>query len=562
MSTILGIDLGTSTTECAVYENGIPKMILNFENNVITPSVIGIDESGNWVAGERAKAQYLLSPENTAIEVKRKIGTSEKIKVGKQEYTASELSAKLLSYVREYASERLGKDINQAVISVPAYFNEIQRRETIEAGKLAGFEVERILNEPTAAALSYGLAHIEEESTILVYDFGGGTFDVTLLEMFAGVLDVKASNGDNQLGGKDFDEAIIQELMKRFRRKTGISLENDPAAMAKLKKEAELCKVTLSSEESASVLIPAITLRNGNPLGIDEVITRKEFEEITEDLLKRTHKPIDVVLEDAELEPEDIDHIILVGGSTRMPMIRKDIEDYLGTKPHASVNPDYAVAEGAAIQAAIIAGELDDEEGLIITDVNPYTLGIETVSGYIKDVMSVIIRRNTTIPVTRKQTYYTASDYQTTARISVYQGESHNASENSFLGQFELSGIPPKAAGKESVEVRFSYDLNGMLEVNASIVSTGKAAQIKIDMNQGSMDLEKWKESECAEEFRATIRRAERLLKRMEKESDPFEYTLKQYIRDLKYAICMNDTEKAGRISDDVLDLLEEAKRR
>lgn len=562
MSRILGIDLGTSTTECAVFENGIPKMILNFENNVITPSVVGIDESGSWVAGEKAKAQYLLAPENTAIEVKRKIGTSEMIKIGKQEYTASELSAKLLSYVREYASEQLGTDTDRAVISVPAYFNEIQRRETIEAGKLAGLKVERILNEPTAAALSYGLAHIEEESTILVYDFGGGTFDVTLLEMFAGVLDVKASSGDNQLGGKDFDEAIIQELLKRFCRKTGISLEKDPVAMAKLKKEAELCKVRLSVEETASVLIPAIALRNGTPIGIDEVITRNQFEEITKDLLKRTHKPIDIVLEDAGLEPEHIDHIILVGGSTRMPMIREDIKDYLGIEPHASVNPDYAVAEGAAIQAAIIAGEIDDEEGLIITDVNPYTLGIETVSGYTTDVMSFIIRRNTTIPITRKQTYYTASDYQTAARIAVYQGESHKASENSFLGQFELSGIPPKRAGKESLEVRFSYDLNGMLEVNAVIVSTGKAAQIKIDMNKGSMDLEKWKESTYAEEFRATIRRAERLLRKMEKESDPYEYVLKRQLHDLKYAICQNDIEKAYRISDDVLDLIDEAKGR
>ena len=356
MSYIIGIDLGTSTTEAAVFRAGKPEMILNFEHEIITPSVIGLDEGGDWIAGEKAKAQALLRPDSTALEVKRKIGKGELIPLGRRKFSPVTLSAKLLEYVREFASEFLGEEVSRAVISVPAYFNDIQRRETLRAGELAGFQVERILNEPTAAALSYGLDHMEEESHILVYDLGGGTFDVTLLEMCEGILEVKASSGDNELGGKDFDQKLVDCLLDRFRRRHGISLADDRFAMVKIRQEAENCKIALSRQESYRVLIPMIAVKDGEPAELDEMITRSEFEQMTADLLERTHAPIDVVLADSGIMASGIDKVILVGGSTRMPMVAKDILSYLGISPVEAVDPDYAVAQGASVQAGIISG--------------------------------------------------------------------------------------------------------------------------------------------------------------------------------------------------------------
>lgn len=314
MSTVIGIDLGTSTTEAAVIQNGKPLMIFNLEHEIITPSAVGINESGDFVVGEKARAQYLLSPENTAIEVKRKIGTNEKITLNKQPYTPVELSAKLLEYVKAYASDYLKTDVTRAVISVPAYFDDLQRQATVEAGTKAGLEVMRILNEPTAAALSYGLEHMEEESHILVYDLGGGTFDVTLLEMFDGVLEVKASSGDNQLGGKDFDEKIMHWLISEFQSKHDIDLTKDKFAMVKLKEAAENCKKALSTEPAYQIVIPMIAEKSGEPLALDETITVEAFEEMTKELIERTHPPIDVVLADSGILAADIDRVILVGG--------------------------------------------------------------------------------------------------------------------------------------------------------------------------------------------------------------------------------------------------------
>ena len=400
---IIGIDLGTSTTEAAVIRDGEKVMITNFNHEVITPSAVGIDKEGNWVIGERAKEQYLLSPQNTAIEIKRKTGSGEKIRLGKQSFSVVELSSKLLSYVRTYVSENMQCEINRAVISVPAYFDEIQRQETVLAAEMAGFQVERIINEPTAAALSYGLDHMDEESHILVYDLGGGTFDVTLLEMFGGVLEVKASNGDNHLGGKDFDEALVDLLDERFLKKHKISLKGDAFAMAKLKAEAELCKKELSSHSTYHVQIPMLAEKGGKPLALDEVVTLEEFEKIGRELLSRTHESIDIVLADSGLLSKDIDKIILVGGSTRMPMVSRDIEEYMGIKPEEAVDPDFAVAEGAAIQAGIIEGSIKPEDSIIMTDVNPFNLGVRAANGFADNLMSVIIPRNTTIPVTKSE---------------------------------------------------------------------------------------------------------------------------------------------------------------
>lgn len=564
MSVLIGIDLGTSTTEAAIYRNGKKEMIRNLDGRAVTPSAVGIDTGGNWVVGERARAQYLLSPENTAIEVKRKTGSGESITIGRNRYSPVELQSKLLSYVRTYAAEYLGENVTRAVISVPAYFNDVQRRETVRAGELAGFSVERILNEPTAAALSYGLEHMDEESHVLVYDLGGGTFDVTLLEMFDGVLEVKASSGDNQLGGKDFDERLMNLLYDRFREKHGRDLRQDPYAAVRIKDEAERCKMVLSEQETCHVLLPAVCTVDGAPVELDETVTRSQFEDLCRDLVQRTHQPIDTVLGDAGIEAEEIDRIILVGGSTRMPMISRDIAAFLGKEPDRAVNPDYAVAEGAAIQAGIISGEIRPEDSLIMTDVNPYTLGIRSAHGFDDDIMSVIIPRNVTIPVTRTEKYYTRYPFQTAAQIEVYQGESRIATHNHALGSFTVRDIPPRGAGEESIDVRFSYDLNGILNVTAILNSTGKEASIQIDMSKDTgeaPDLSKWKDAQEAKQYRALIRTAERLLAgKSGKLPSDLREDMEEALNDLKRALVLGNPDAAEDAADDLTELTEIAR--
>lgn len=564
---IVGIDLGTSTTEASLIRDGKPCMIPVQNGEVIMPSAVGVDDGGNLFAGEWARSRYMMHPESTAIEIKRKIGSGEKITLGGKNYTPVELSAKILSGIKEYISDFAGEEVNRAVISVPAYFDDLQRRETVEAGKLAGFEVERIINEPTAAALSYGLEHLEEESHILVYDLGGGTFDVTLLEMFGGVLEVKASSGDNALGGKDFDEALALYLEEKFKDETGVDLRDNLYARVKVKEEAETCKKALSTEKSYRVLLPMLAEKNGEPLAMDVTVTEEEFKTLTRSLIERTHHPIDVVLEDGKVNPEDIDKILLVGGSTRMPMIAENIENYLHMKPSLLVDPDYAVAQGAAIQAGILSGEINQAESVIMTDVNPYTLGIRIEDGFTDDRMSVLIPRNVTIPVTKSQVYYTSWDNQTAADIEVYQGEEKIASRNHFLGKFTIAGIPPRKAGTERIGVEFSYDMNGMLRVKANIVSTGKEGEIGIDMMKeqgedadGRIDVSKWKEAPNAKAFKTVIRRAERVLKNADAydEMDFYREDLEDCIYLLKRALIEDNAEEAKDAERELLDLLED----
>lgn len=562
MSTIIGIDLGTSTTEAAVFRDGRPELILNFDKEKVTPSVVGMDEAGNLIVGEQALARQVLAPDNTVLEIKRKMGSREKVRLGSTFFTPEEISAQILSYVRRFASMRLGEDVSRAVISVPAYFDEIQRQATVEAGKRAGFTVERILNEPTAAAMSYGLSHLEEESYILVYDLGGGTFDVTLLEMFGGVLEVKASSGDNQLGGKDFDQKLIDYFLEKFQTKYGIDLQKDIHAMARLKAEAIKCKIALSSEERVKAVIPLIAEKDGKPLALEEEMTRTLFEELIGELVDRTHDPIDVVLKDADISEKELNMVLLVGGSTRVPLIKRDIADYLGLEPVRAVDPDYAVAEGAAIQAGILSGELDGEKSLVMTDVNPYTLGIRTLSGFRDDYMSVIIPRNTTIPVTRKEIYYTSWDNQTNADIEIYQGEFSSVEQNHRLGSFRLSGIPENEAGEEKLEVAFSYNMDGMLNVSAVIVSTGKAADITIDMlergQQERIDVSGWRESSLAGNFRTVIRRSEKWLKSNRGKADAeLLREMDEYLYLLKKAIIENDRAEAEECEDELRYLME-----
>lgn len=516
MDTIIGIDLGTSTTEAAVYQEGKPVIMLNFDEKEVTPSVVGLDDTGNVIVGERAEAQLLLAPERTVREVKRLIGTDELVTMGKRQYSPVEISSMILSYVRNYAGKYLDKDITRAVISVPAYFDELQRQATMEAGRAAGFMVDRIINEPTAAALSYGLEHMDEESYVLVYDLGGGTFDVTLLEMFEGVLEVKASSGDNKLGGKDFDQRLMDYLTKQFQEKHGIDLTNDLYAMARVRDEALRCKVALSTQEEYAVQLPVLIMKDDVPYAMDEIVTREKFEELIQDLVERTHEPIHVVLSDSGISASELDKILLVGGSTRVPLVRRDIEAYFGRKPEAAVDPDYAVAQGSAIQAAIISGMIDESNEIVMTDVNPYTLGVRAIRGYDDAYMSVIIPRNKTIPTTKKQRFYTSWDGQTAAVIEVYQGESSSVRYNHCIGEFVLKGIPDRAAGKEAIEVSFSYNQNGMLQVTGTIVSTGTEASIEINMlntKEERVDVSGWKSAGLAGDYRAIIRRAEKWVK-------------------------------------------------
>lgn len=567
MDTIIGIDLGTSTTEAAVILEGKPVMLLNFDHEVITPSVVGIDEAGNYVVGSRAKAQYLLEPEKTVIEVKRRMGSGEPIPLGKGKNTPVELSGMILNYVRCYASDYLGEEITRAVISVPAYFDDLQRQATVEAGKKAGLIVERIINEPTAAALSYGMEHMEEESHILVYDLGGGTFDVTLLELFGGVVEVKASSGDNKLGGKDFDELLMNWLADRFYDKHGKRLQDDVYAMVKLKEQAERCKVLLSSQEFCDISLPFLSEKDGEPLALNETVTVEIFEDLIRNLVERTHLPIEVVLADSGIDKPDIDMILLVGGSTRVPLVKRDVEEYMGMAASAAVNPDYAVAEGAAIQAGIISGAVSQENSIIMTDVNPFTLGVQVLEGFNDDCMSVIIPRNVTIPVTKREIYVTSSDYQTEASVNVYQGESHIASRNHFLGKFTVGGIPKRLQGEEEIAIEFSYNQNGMLVVTAFSVSTQEKASIEINMMEQAeepkarIDVSGWKQGPAAKRFRTVIRRAEKAL--LNPAFWLFDPEGKEDLDELVYALKKGILENDGLISLEelefsILDALED----
>lgn len=564
--TIIGIDLGTATTEAAVFRNGKPEMIPNFDGNLVTPSVVGMDESGNFIIGEKAKAQFLMAPDRTVIEIKRKMGTQEPTPMGRQSFSPVEISAMLLEYVKRYASQYLEEEIDRAVISVPAYFDDIQRQAVVEAGKKAGFTVERIINEPTAAALSYGISHLEEESHILIYDLGGGTFDVTLLELFGGVLEVKASSGDNSLGGKDFDEALIHWLRTRFEDKYQISLEGNVYAMARLKEQAEQCKIALSTKEEETIRMPLLAEKDGLPLALEETVTRSQFEDLIGQLLVRTHNPIQVVLDDGRIDKEDLDLILLVGGSTRIPLVSRDIEAFLGKKPQSEIDPDFSVAEGAAIQAGIIQGTIDSDESIIMTDVNPYTLGVRVVTDFTMDYMSVIIPRNVTIPTTKHQVYYTCYDGQDAANIEVYQGESRTASRNHLLGKFLVEGIPKKPAGEESIDVSFSYNQNGMLNVSAVLVSTGREMSINIDMMETGekerIDVSGWKSSPFAGDYRSILRRSEKFLKNLQQENDEDSQELARELEELIYrlkkAVLEDDLEKADDLEEEIRDLLEE----
>ena len=566
MGSIVGIDLGTSTSEIAIFKNGEPFVIPNHLGDYITPSVVGLTDDGRIIIGKEARDQLLLKPDDTVIEIKRLMGGGQALTMRGKQYSPEQLSSYILSYLIDCARKYLGEDINGAVITVPAYFSDTQRRATVEAGKLAGIKVERIINEPTSAALDYGLEHMDECQNILIYDLGGGTLDVTVLELFEGVLDVKASSGNNQLGGKDFDQRLMDYLLSRFTAHYCTDVSADKGALMRLKEAVEKCKIALSDEEEYHLLLPFFANAGGDPVSLEETVSRGIFEGLIKELIDSTSGQIHTALSDAHLSISEIDLILLVGGSTRIPYVQRFIEKTLGSSPRSLIDPDLAVVRGAAIQAGILGDQLSAEKDIIITDVCPYTLGtsvLDYVGGFpVTDAYDIIIPRNVTIPVIKEKEYGTVIDNQTQVVIDAYQGEYKRASYNNFLGKFLLKGIPPAPAFQEKINISFAYDVNGILQVEGTIVSTGEKANLTIETTGVEMveeiDLQGWEKVPGARKYKAILRKAARMVE--SGEARYYAAEMESLIRKIKTGLVQGGqkTETLDELKEELHDIIYE----
>ena len=559
MSKIIGIDLGTTNSCVAVLEAGEPKVIPNPEGNRTTPSVVAF-KNGERIVGDAAKRQAITNP-NTVSSIKRLMGTSEKVEIEGKKYTPEEVSAMILSYMKDYAESYLGEKVDKAVITVPAYFNDAQRQATKNAGKIAGLNVERIINEPTAAALAYGLDKQEKSQTILVYDLGGGTFDVSILELGDGVFEVKSTAGNNHLGGDDFDNKIMDYLVETFKKENGVDLSKDKMAMQRLKELSEKAKKDLSSMTTTQVSAPFISQSADGPLHLEMTLTRAKFEELIHDLVMSTLEPVRKALKDADIKAKDLDKVIFVGGSTRVPLVYETVKKELSMEPSREVNPDEVVAMGASIQGGVLTGDVND---IVLLDVTPLSLGIETLGG----VMTVLIPRNTTIPTSKSEVFSTAADNQPAVDVHVLQGERSMASDNKTLGRFQLADIPPAPRGVPQIQVTFDIDANGIVNVTAKDLGTNKEQKITITSNttlsddeidrmmkeaeaNKEADKKKKEEADLRNDAEQMIFQSEKALKDLGDKVDAKEKEeVEGFVKELKEALDKNDMDKVKTIKE------------
>ncbi|NQF17354.1 molecular chaperone DnaK [Brevibacillus sp. HB1.3] len=547
MSRVIGIDLGTTNSCVAVMEGGEPVVIANAEGNRTTPSVVAF-KNGERIVGEAAKRQAITNPDNTVISIKRHMGSAHKETLEGNQYTPEQISAMILQKLKADAEAYLGQSVTQAVITVPAYFNDSQRQATKDAGKIAGLEVLRIVNEPTAAALAYGMEKTEDQ-TVLVFDLGGGTFDVSILELSDGFFEVKATSGDNKLGGDDFDDVVMNYLVSEFKKEHGIDLSKDRMAQQRLKDAAEKAKKDLSGVLTTTISLPFITADATGPKHLEMNLTRAKFEELSAELVERTMGPTRQALKDAGLTPSELDRVILVGGSTRIPAVQEAIKKFTGKEPHKGVNPDEVVALGAAVQAGVLTGDVKD---VVLLDVTPLSLGIETLGG----VFTKLIDRNTTIPTSKSQVFSTAADNQTSVEIHVLQGERQMAGDNKSLGRFNLSDIPPAPRGIPQIEVSFDIDANGIVNVRAKDLGTGKEQRITITSNSGLSDDDIDRMVKDAElNAEADKQRKEQV--EIRNEADQLVFTTEKTLKEVEGKIDQAEIDRANAAKDKVKAALE-----